>query len=73
MGLRHLVRETIHTLRALCTDIVRGVFVRDRQRFQYVQNHWYEQAFTNLRHLGELYELFSHGTRIHRWSNNGNQ
>jgi glycosyltransferase involved in cell wall biosynthesis len=73
LGLRHSVRETIHTLRALCTDIVCGVFVRDRQRFQYVQNQWYEQAFTNLRHLGELYELFSHGTRIHWWRNHGNQ
>ena len=73
LGLRHLVREAIQTLRAFCTDIVRGVLVRDRQRFEYFQNHWYEQAFANLRHLGELYERFSYGTRVHRWRDHGNR
>lgn len=73
LGLRHSVREAIHTLRAFCMDIVRGVFVRDRQRFKYFQNYWYEQAFANLRHLGELYERFSHGTRVHRWRDHENR
>ncbi len=70
-GIRHSLRETIHTLRAFCADIVRGVFARDRRRFQYVQNYLYEQAFVNLRHLGELYEHFSHVAHTHKWRSQG--
>lgn len=68
---RHSAREMIHTLRAFCADIVRGVFARDRRRFRYVQNYLYEQAFSNLRHLGELYERFSYVAHTYKWRGQG--
>ena len=53
-----LLREASRTLRTFCTDVMRGIFRRDRERYRFIQNYLYERAFINIQRLGQLHEQF---------------
>jgi glycosyltransferase involved in cell wall biosynthesis len=53
---QQLVRAMIRAVLAFIWDMVRSVFVRDRTRYQYIQNYLYEQTFAHLRQLGQTFE-----------------
>jgi glycosyltransferase involved in cell wall biosynthesis len=55
---RDLLLEAVRTLKAFCVDVVRGIFRRDRERYQFLQNYLYEHAFVSIHQLGQLHEQF---------------
>ena len=50
-----LIRPTITTLLLFLIESLRGLLIRDRTRYPYIQNYLYEEAFRHIKVLGKLY------------------
>lgn len=53
-----IVRQVARCGLILAADFVQSIAWRDRRRFPFRENQWYEQTFDQLVELGRLYELF---------------
>lgn len=51
------------TLLAFVRDLLFGVLIRDRERYPYYQNYFYEHISMYLRSFGRLYEQYRHAYR----------
>lgn len=58
VGRLRLLARAAWILLAFAVDLARGVLLRDRKRYPYVQNYLYERVLRRLQELGAIYEQY---------------
>jgi glycosyltransferase involved in cell wall biosynthesis len=54
----YLLKNFLRTSVALIIDILRGILSRNRDKYPYIQNYFYENSLKYVRQLGKIYALY---------------